>query len=117
MSHQKAYNFQSGDPDNRFIPGPLDLNKYNIYTFGSNYENLTYGARQFWNEQFDWTLNYKNSFGKHEVGGMITFEQAESQGIQEKLKGKNPIGDLSETYYFHHNEMKILPYIWNHNYK
>ena len=56
------------------------MNKYNIYTFGSNYENLTYGARQFWNEQLDWTLNYKNSFGKHEVGGMITFEQAESQG-------------------------------------
>ena len=80
LTHQKAYNFQSADPNNRFVPGPLDLNKYNIFTFGSNYENLTYGSRQFWNEQFDWTVNYKNKFGKHEVGGMITFEQAQSQG-------------------------------------
>ncbi|MFQ6928770.1 MAG: hypothetical protein ACLRS8_13710 [Parabacteroides merdae] len=92
--HQKAYNFQSGDPDNRFIPGPLDLNKYNIYTFGSNYENLTYGARQFWNEQFDWTLNYKNSFGKHEVGGMITFEQAESQGEAIYATANDPLTEL-----------------------
>lgn len=43
LTHQKAYNFQSADPNNRFVPGPLDLNKYNIFTFGSNYENLTYG--------------------------------------------------------------------------
>ena len=100
MSHQKAYNFQSGDPDNRFIPGPLDLNKYNIYTFGSNYENLTYGARQFWNEQFDWTLNYKNSFGKHEVGGMITFEQAESQGEAIYATANDPLTDYDQWFVF-----------------
>ncbi|MFQ9022684.1 MAG: hypothetical protein ACLR6J_18850 [Parabacteroides merdae] len=64
------------------------------------YENLTYGARQFWNEQFDWTLNYKNSFGKHEVGGMITFEQAESQGEAIYATANDPLTDYDQWFVF-----------------
>ena len=100
LTHQKAYNFQSADPNNRFVPGPLDLNKYNIFTFGSNYENLTYGSRQFWNEQFDWTMNYKNKFGKHEVGGMITFEQAQSQGEAIYATANDPLTAYDQWFVF-----------------
>ena len=100
LTHQKAYNFQSADPNNRFVPGPLDLNKYNIFTFGSNYENLTYGSRQFWNEQFDWTVNYKNKFGKHEVGGMITFEQAQSQGEAIYATANDPLTAYDQWFVF-----------------
>ena len=100
LTHQKAYNFQSADPNNRFVPGPLDLNKYNIFTFGSNYENLTYGSRQFWNEQFDWTVNYKNKFGKHEVGGMITFEQAQSQGEAIYATSNDPLTAYDQWFVF-----------------
>lgn len=101
LTHQKNYKFQAADPKgNRFLPGPLDLNAYNIYTFGSTYENLEYGSRTYWSEQFNWFLNYKNTFGKHEVGGMMVFEQSKKGGENVYIKAEDPLTSFDQMFVY-----------------
>ena len=72
MTYQKNYKFQQADPEgNRFLPAPLNLNEFNTFNFSQNYENLDYRTKQLWTEQFNWFVNYANTFGKHDVSGMM----------------------------------------------
>lgn len=100
LTHQKNYKMQQADPEgNRFLPGPLKLDEYNIFTFSSN-EKLEYFTKQLWSEQFDWYLNYANTFGKHEVSGMVVFEQAKNGGEYVSAKGEYPTTYIDQMFAF-----------------
>lgn len=99
MTFQKNYKFQQADPDgNRFLPGPLNLNEYNTFNFSQNYENLDYRAKQLWTEQFNWFVNYANTFGKHDVSAMMVFEQASNGGEWLQAKGEQPLGNIDQMF-------------------
>ena len=99
MTFQKNYKFQQADPEgNRFLPAPLNLNEYNTFNFSQNYENLDYRAKQLWTEQFNWFVNYATTFGKHDVGGMIVFEQAANGGEWVQAKGEQPLANIDQMF-------------------
>ena len=99
MTYQKNYKFQQADPEgNRFLPAPLNLDEYNTFNFSQNYENLEYQVKQLWSEQFNWFVNYNNSFGKHDVGAMIVFEQASNGGEYVTAKGEQPLTNLDQMF-------------------
>ena len=99
MTFQKNYKFQQADPEgNRFLPAPLNLNEYNTFNFSQNYENLDYRMKQLWTEQFNWFVNYANTFGKHDVGGMIVFEQAANGGEWTQAKAEQPLSNLDQMF-------------------
>ncbi len=101
MTYQKNYKFQQADPKgNRFLPAPLNLNEYNIFNFSNNYENLEYQTRQLWNEQFNWFVNYNQTFGKHEVSGMMVFEQASNGGEYVEAKAEDPATHIDQMFVF-----------------
>lgn len=101
MTFQKNYKMQQADPSgNRFLPGPLNLNEYNTFNFSNNYENLEYQTKQLWSEQFNWFLNYANSFGKHDVSGMIVFEQASNGGEYVRAKGEDPTTNIDQMFVY-----------------
>lgn len=101
MTYQKNYKFQQADPNgNRFLPGPLNLNDYNVFNFSQNYENLHYQMKTLWSEQFNWFVNYNNTFGKHDVGAMIVFEQASNGGEYVQAKGEEPLTHIDQMYVF-----------------
>ncbi|MDH6533697.1 SusC/RagA family TonB-linked outer membrane protein [Parabacteroides sp. 52] len=101
MTYQTNYKFQQADPNgNRFLPGPLNLNDYNTFTFSQNYENLVYGMRTLWSEQFNWFLNYNQKFGKHDVGAMVVFEQAENGGEYVEAKGESPLTNYDQMFVY-----------------
>ena len=52
---------------------------------------MEYQTKQLWSEQFNWFLNYANSFGKHDVSGMIVFEQASNGGEYVEAKAEQPM--------------------------
>ena len=100
LTHQKNYKFQKADPEgNRFLPGPLNLDEYNTFTFSSN-EKLEYFTRQRWFEQFNWFLNYDNKFGEHAVSGMLVFEQAKDGGEYVHAKGEYPTTYIDQMFAF-----------------
>ena len=101
MTFQKNYKFQQADPThNRFLPGPLNLNEYNTFNFSNNYENLEYKTRQLWSEQFNWFLNYQRLFGKHDVSGMLVFEQAQNGGEWVSAKGEVPTTNIDQMFVY-----------------
>lgn len=101
MTFQKNYKFQKADPTgNRFLPAPLDLSQYNMFTFGSNYENLEYQVRQMWSDQFNWYLNYNRTFGKNDVSGMIVFEQFQKQGEYVRAKAEEPATNIDQMFVY-----------------
>lgn len=101
MTYQKNYKFQQADSKgNRFLPAPLNLNEYNIFNFSNNYENLEYQTRQLWNEQFNWFVNYEQTFGKHEVSGMMVFEQASNGGEYVVAKAEDPATHIDQMFVF-----------------
>lgn len=99
MTYQKNYKFQQADPEgNRFLPAPLNLNEFNTFNFSQNYENLDYRTKQLWTEQFNWFVNYANTFGKHDVSGMMVFEQASNGGEWVQAKGEQPLGNIDQMF-------------------
>lgn len=100
MTFQKNYKFQMADPEgNRFLPGPLNLDDYNTFVFSQNYENLEYQTKQLWSEQFNWFVNYANTFNKkHEVSAMIVFEQSSNGGEYVEAKGEVPLTNLDQMF-------------------
>lgn len=101
MTFQKNYKFQKADPTgNRFLPGPLDLTQYNMFTFGSNYENLTYQVRQMWSDQLNWYLNYNRTFGVHDVSGMVVFEQYKSKGEYVTARAEEPATNIDQMFVY-----------------
>lgn len=101
MTYQTNYKFQQADPNgNRFLPGPLNLNDYNTFTFSQNYESLQYEMNTLWSEQFNWFLNYNQKFGKHDVGAMIVFEQSEKGGEYVEAKGEQPLTNYDQMFVY-----------------
>lgn len=101
MTYQKNYKFQQADPSgNRFLPAPLNVDEYNIFNFSQNYENLHYQMKSLWSEQFNWFVNYNNSFGKHDVGAMVVFEQASNGGEYVQAKGEDPLTHIDQMFVF-----------------
>lgn len=99
MTFQKNYKFQQADPQhNRFLPGPLNLNEYNTFNFSQNYENLEYKTKQLWSEQFNWFVNYANTFGKHDVSAMMVFEQASKTGEEVSAKAEDPLTNFDQMF-------------------
>ncbi|GAB6009526.1 TonB-dependent receptor [Dysgonomonas reticulitermitis] len=100
LTFQKNYVFQRADPaGNRFLPAPLDLTKYSIFSFNST-ESLQYGMRTLWSSQFNWFLNYDRVFGKHSVSAMGVFEQASNGGEYVYAKGESPLTYIDQMYAF-----------------
>ncbi len=101
MTHQKNYKFQQADPKgNRFLPGPIDEDQVNIFTFGNAYENLQYGMNTLWSEQFNWFLNYNHSFGKHDVAATVVFEQSSNGGEYVYAKADNPLTSYDQMFVY-----------------
>lgn len=101
MTYQKNYKFQQADPSgNRFAPAPLNLDEYNIFNFSNNYENLQYQTRQMWSEQFNAFVNYSREFGKHDVSGMIGFEQYKKKGEYVMAKGEEPTTTYDQMFVY-----------------
>ena len=80
------------------MPAPLNLNEYNTFNFSQNYENLEYKTKQLWTEQFNWFVNYANTFGKHDVAAMVVFEQASNGGEEVSAKGESPLTNLDQMF-------------------
>ena len=101
LTYQKNYRLQPADPNgNRYVPGPLNLNDYNTFTFSQNYENLQYAMNTLWSEQFNWFVNYTQQFGKHDIGAMIVFEQAENGGERTSVKGELPLTNFDQMFVY-----------------
>lgn len=101
ITHQISYKMQQADPThNRFLPGPLNLNETSVFTFDNDYENLQYEVKTLWSEQFNWFLNYARTFGKHDVTGMVVFEQASNGGEYVYAKGELPTTAIDQMYAF-----------------
>ena len=101
LTYQHNYVWAAATPDdNRFIPAPPDPNNMNTFTFSQNQEFLSYNVRTLWSEQFNWFLNYNNSFGKHDVSGMLVWEQASNGGEYIEARGENPLTNYDQMFVY-----------------
>ncbi len=95
LTYQHNYVWAAANADqNRFIPAAPDPNNMNTFTFSQNQEFLSYNVQSLWSEQFNWFLNYANSFGKHDITATVVWEQASNGGELVEAKGETPL-----TYY------------------
>jgi TonB-linked outer membrane protein, SusC/RagA family/TonB-dependent outer membrane receptor, SusC/RagA subfamily, signature region len=101
LTYQKNYVWAPlNADDNRFIPAPPDPDKTNTFTFSHNQEDLVYRTRTLWSEQFNWFLNYANTFGDHDVSGTLVFEQAQNGGEIVSVTGESPLTDFDQMFVF-----------------
>ncbi|MCK3685516.1 TonB-dependent receptor [Maribellus sp. YY47] len=101
LTYQQNYVWAAATPDeNRFIPAAPDPNKMNTFTFSQNQEFLSYDVKTLWAEQFNWFLNYNNSFGKHDIAGTVVFEQAKNGGEIVYAKGEEPLTNYDQMYVY-----------------
>ena len=80
ITHNVSYKFQSASTENPFIPAPVDPNQLNIHNMGANFEKIKEAVQFNSSYQFNWFINYNRKFGKHDVSGMLIYEQAEREG-------------------------------------
>ncbi len=103
LTYQHNYVWGAASPDdNRFIPAAPDPENMNTFTFSQNQEFLSYNVKTLWSEQFNWFLNYNNTFGKHDIAATAVWEQASNGGELVEAKGESPLttgGDDPTTYY------------------
>lgn len=101
LTFQKNYVFNQADPDgNRFIPGPPDPDKINIFTFSQNQPFMSYEITTGWNYQLNWFLNYNRTFGKHGIDALLVFEQAENGGYAAFARGENPVTSFDQMFVY-----------------
>lgn len=100
LTHQKNYMMQEADPNNRFIPGPLDENKYMVFNFGSTKEYMDYDLKNLWSEQVNWFVDYANTFGNHSVAATAVFEQASNGGERSKTTAMDPLTNYDQWFVF-----------------
>lgn len=101
LTFQKNYVFSQADPDgNRFIPAAPDPNKTNIFTFSNNQPFLSYDLNTKWSYQFNWFLNYTNTFGKHGIDGLLVYEQAENGGYFSQSRMEDPITSYDQGFVY-----------------
>ncbi|WP_423129816.1 SusC/RagA family TonB-linked outer membrane protein [Gaoshiqia sp. Z1-71] len=101
LTYQHNYVWESATPDeNRFIPAAPNPDKMNTFTFSQNQEFLSYNVNSLWSEQFNWFLNYNNSFGKHDLAGTLVWEQAANGGELVYAKGENPLTSYDQMFVY-----------------
>lgn len=76
--HNKAYLFQSGDAQNKFVPGPIDPDKLQIHNLSANYPNIAENVNFNGAYQINWRLLYEQTFAKHAISALAVYEQAHS---------------------------------------
>lgn len=99
MTSQKNYVFTQGDPDNRFVPAPLDLTQYSIFNFNTT-DHLEYQMKSLWSEQFNWFVDYNRTFGRHGVSATMVFEQASNRGERITARGEKPLTYIDQMYVY-----------------
>tara|TARA_R110000868_G_scaffold97396_3_gene267806 strand:+ start:77182 stop:80700 length:3519 start_codon:yes stop_codon:yes gene_type:complete len=97
--HNKYYIFQSRNTDNKFIPGPVDLNQTGTHNLSSGYENIQENVLLTSAYQFNWYLNFKRSFGKHEVNALAVYEQAGSNSKSLNGRAENLLSTSIDQIY------------------
>ncbi len=101
LTFQKNYVFNQADPDgNRFLPGAPDPNKTNVFTFSQNQPYLSYDINTSWSYQFNWFLNYQQSFGKHNFDVMAVWEQSESGLYGAFAKAEDPVTTYDQDFVY-----------------
>ncbi|MFV0505811.1 MAG: SusC/RagA family TonB-linked outer membrane protein [Bacteroidales bacterium] len=101
LTYQTNYVWASADSDvNRFIPAAPNPDNINIFTFSQNQEFLSYNVNVLWSEQFNWFLNYKNTFGRHALDAMLVWEQAANGGEYVFAKGEEPLTDYDQMFVY-----------------
>ena len=101
LTYQHNYVWAAAHSDeNRFIPAAPDPDKMNTFTFSQNQEFLSYDLHSLWGEQFNWFLNYNNSFGKHDLTSTLVWEQAANGGELVYAKGENPLTSYDQMFVY-----------------
>jgi TonB-linked SusC/RagA family outer membrane protein len=101
LTYQHNYVWGAANPDeNRFIPAAPDPNNMNTFTFSQNQEFLSYNVNSLWSEQFNWFLNYKNSFGKNDFDATVVWEQASNGGEYILAKAENPLTNYDQMFVY-----------------
>jgi TonB-linked SusC/RagA family outer membrane protein len=101
ITHQNNFTFRPAEPQgNRFIPGAPDPNRRNIFTFGQAFPMLQYNSDQHWRSQLNWFLNYANTFGKHNVAGMLVWELGQNKLTDVTASGQDPLTDYDQMFVF-----------------
>lgn len=80
ITHNSSYRFQHASAENPFIPGPVNPDDMVIHNLSSTYEQIQESAQLSSSYQFNWFINYDRKFGKHDVSGMLIYEQAGRNG-------------------------------------
>lgn len=101
LTFQENYVFIQAQPDvNRFISGAPDPNKINTFTFGHSQPTLTYELNTKWDYQLNWFLDYKRTFDKHTVTGLLVYEQAENGGYSSIAEGEDPVTNYDQMFVY-----------------
>lgn len=80
VPHNKYYVFQPGGTTNKFVSGPVDFSKKGSHNLSSNYENVRESVDLYNSYQYNWFINYRKKFGRHNLSAMIVYEQLGSKG-------------------------------------
>src|SRR5690606_35912955 len=101
MSFQKNYTFTSLDPDgNPFIPAPPSDAPINIFTFSQQNPFIDYYTQPKWESQMNFLINYMQTFGKHDVGATLVFEQGEKGYTNITSTAQSPITALDQMHVY-----------------
>lgn len=101
MSFQKNYTFTSLDPDgNPFIPAPPSEDRINIFTFSQQNPFMDYYTQRKWEYQMNFFINYMQTFGKHDVGATLVFEQGEKGYTNITSTAQSPITALDQMHVY-----------------
>src|SRR5699024_9119710 len=99
LTFQENYVFNQADPDkNRFIPAPPDPNNTNVFNFSQNQPFMSYDMITDWSYQFNWFLQYNNSFGAHNIDALAVYEQSKSGLYGTLARAENPITSVDQFY-------------------
>lgn len=113
LTFQKNYVFNQADPDgNRFIPAAPDPNKYNTFTFSRNQPFLSYDINTAWSYQFNGFLNYKRAFDKHNVNGMMVYEQAQNGAYGAYARAEDPVTSYDQDFVYSTDSERRYGYGW-----
>lgn len=78
--HNKAYLFQSGDANNKFIPEPVNPDKLVVHNLSATYPNISETVDLTSAYQINWYLRYEKTLAKHSLSALAVYEQAGDKG-------------------------------------
>lgn len=74
--HNEWYIFQSASSTNQFKPAPPDFSQKGSHNLSNTYENVQEDVNLGDSYQINWSLDYKKTFGKHDISAMAVYEQS-----------------------------------------